>query len=106
MSEAQDKVKELRRRLEKAKKTSRAEAAKEREDRRALQRQKDAEMTDEFRKDNFDATVGEYSDYLGLTFGGDRVSITFAEWTVLGGTVTLKDEQAQQLIEALQASLK
>lgn len=105
MGQAQDKARELRAKLAKAEKAAQTEAAQARAERKAAQRTKDEADTDAFREANFDITVGDYSRYLGISFYGSEVSITFAEWTITEGTVTLDEDKAQQLIDAVQANM-
>lgn len=105
MTQAQDKVKALRKQLAEAEAVVKADRDRERQERRARELAEAKNKTDAFRENNFDFTAGDYSDYLGVTFYGDNISISAVEWTNIGNTVTLKTETAKKMMEEFNSRL-
>ena len=103
MTTASERAKELRAELAQVEATAKEERLAQRRAEREARLAEEHRLASEYREENYEATVGEDSAYLGLSTsytGG--VVVDIVEWRTEQATVNLSREEAVALIAALQ----
>ena len=108
MSEAQDRVKELRAQVAAAEAVAKEERLAKRRAERDARQAEEHRLAQEHRENNFEHTVGkDDSSYLGVSTsytGG--VVVDIVEWRTSQGEVALSKDEVKELIEVLQKFVK